>query len=112
MSAYTDFMEEQFFGEMARLRFEIDEEEEWLKKYVTARRAYPLWKTKLGGEIRLEDMTDSHIENALRLVLERDSENGWVKAFQQEKTYRELINKLPEKKEELRSLQETADIVF
>lgn len=109
MSDYTDYMETQFFGELASTTMDIDDMQRWINTYLHQRENYPSWITKDGKEIKVGDITDSHIENLLNFV---PSDSTWHKMFEYEKKYRKLKDELIELKNKESYYREVANLVF
>lgn len=109
MSDYTDYMETQFFGELASTTMGIDDMERWINTYLHQRGNYPSWTTKDGKEIKVGDITDSHLENLLNFV---PSDCTWHKAFEYEKKYRKMKNELTELRNKESYYREVANLVF
>lgn len=103
---------DRFFGEMASMRIDIQEYEDWCRKYESFRYNYPQWTMKSGEKISIWDMNDNHLINTINLLQRKDSENTWLKVLNQEKTYRELLSKIKVLKEDLFKMEEISDLVF
>ena len=103
---------DRFFGEIASVRMDIQEYEDWCKKYENFRYHYPQWTMKSGEKISIWNMNDDHLINTINLIQRKDSGNTWLKVLNQEKTYRELLSKIKILKEELAKMEEVSDLVF
>ena len=110
MSEYTDYMEWCFFNHAANVREEAFDTEKWINDYFSKRKDYPKWRTRDGQEIKVEDVTDSHLENLLRFL--KDKDETWYQVFTCEKRYRELVKKLPRLKKENKECEKIIDLVF
>lgn len=106
--AQLDYDKQRFYDHMVNVRWTIEDYEEWCKKYLKARKSYPAWKTKAGELIKIENITDSHLENLIPFVLKADPNNQthWFDAFKREKYYRQLCKELKHLKAELNYLQD------
>ena len=100
----------KFFGSITSLRMDINDLEDWCNKYKSFN--YPAWTTKGGNKIKLGEMSDSHLENTIKLVSRKDPTNTWLKVLNQEKLYREYTKKLPKLKQELTRLEEISDMIY
>lgn len=109
MSDYTDYMEEQFFGHVADVRMRIDSKETWIKDYTSKRESYPCWTTRDGQQIKVENVTDSHLENLLNFLPEK---NVWHRIFECEKLYRKFKKEISELKKESKHLDDIINKVF
>lgn len=103
---------DRFFGEMASMRIDIQEYEDWCRKYESFRHNYPQWITKSGTGISIWNMDDNHLNNTINLIQKKDSDNTWLKVLNQERTYRELLVKIKTLKEELAKMEEISNVVF
>jgi len=110
--AGIDFETAGFFGEMASMRMDIQEYEDWCRKYESFRHNYPQWITKSGTGISICDMDDNHLNNTINLIHRKDSDNTWLKVLNQEKTYRSLKKEIVSLKNSLVKYEEIADKVF
>ena len=109
MSA-IDYETEQFFSEIASLRIDIQDFEEWCRKYKGFK--YPAWTMKNGKQISLSDMTDMHLKNTISMIEKKNPDNGWIKILKQEKRYREIRLILNDLNKRLDYLEKVSDNVF
>lgn len=109
MSNYTDYMEEMFFNRVMEVRETINDYEKWIEDYLEKRKKYPEWVTRDGKHIPVGEVTDSHLENLLNFLPEN---TAWHKAFEYEKTYRRLKEKLISLKKEDIENEKTIDLVY
>ena len=93
MSDFTDYMEQMFFSEATNIRERIYESKRWINDYLYKRKSYPEWVTRDGVSIKVEDITDQHLNNLINFLPKR---NIWYQVFICEKKYRELNKKMPE----------------
>lgn len=105
--AQLDYDEQRFYDHIIAIRCAIEDYEAWCKKYLEQREFYPTWKTKEGRELKIQDITDSHLENLIPFVLKRDPNNQthWFDAFKREKYYRQLCKEIKDLKAEYKYMQ-------
>lgn len=105
--AQLDYDEQRFNDHMVNVQLNIEYYGKWCKKYLEERKSYPLWKTKEGKEIKIEDITDSHLENLIPFVLKKDPKNQthWFDALERERYYRRLCKELRQLNAEYRYMQ-------
>lgn len=98
MSDYTDYQEQVFFSEVAETHLELDELTHWKEHYESKRDKYPPWITSSGQQIKVKDITNSHLENLLKFVKKKDpnNETKWYSVFKAEKFYRKIDARLAE----------------
>lgn len=55
-----------------------------------------VWTMKDGQTIRLDQMSDRHIQNCIRMLNDRDGEipELWVKRFQKELDFRDYVRRI------------------
>ena len=109
MSDYTDFVEaccRSPFTEYAEAQLELDELRQWKQKYESHRDKYPPWVTKAGEQIKVKDLTDSHIEALIDFIPTKDPKNEtkWIDVIKSEKQYRTIDAKIFRLEEEVRQL--------
>lgn len=103
---------DRFFGELASLRFDLDEFEEWCEKYEKFRYEYPKWTTKGGTKISIYKMTNEHLANTIALLKLRDSNSTWLKVLNQEQTYRNLQKRIEEYRCKINQMEDVMSVVF
>ena len=111
MSDYTDFVEtycRSSFTEYAEAQLELDELKQWKQKYESNRDKYPPWVTKTGEQIKVRDLTDSHIEALLNFIPKKDPKNEtkWLDVIKSEKYYRTIDAKILRLEEEVKQLSD------
>ena len=114
MSDYTDFAEaccRSPFTEYAETQLELDELRQWKQKYESHRDKYPPWVTKAGEQIKVKDLTDSHIEALIDFIPTKDPNNKtkWINVIKSEKQYRTINAKISRLEEEIRQLTNAID---
>lgn len=114
MSDYTDFAEtycRSSFTEYAEAQLELDELRQWKEKYERNQDKYPPWVTKAGEQIKVKDLTDSHIEALLNFIPKKDPKNEtkWLDVIKSEKQYRTIYRKISRLEEEVRKLSDEID---
>lgn len=103
---------DRFFGEIASIRMDISDYQNWCNEYQKFRNNYPAWTTKDGNKVHIYNMTDSHLSNTIAFVEKKDPEAIWLQILKQEQTYRKLLKKISSLKEELYVLEGICDKVF
>lgn len=111
MSDYTDFLEaccRSPFSEYAEAQLELEELRRWKQKYERNRYKYPPWVTKTGEQIKVKDLTDSHIEALLNFIPKKDPKNEtkWIEVIKSEKQYRTIGMKIFRLEEEIKQLSD------
>lgn len=105
-----DWETDKFFSQMASIRMDINDYENWCNTYESFH--YPEWTMKNGKTIPLKNMSDEHLENTINLIERKDKTNSWLQILKQEKTYRKNKKKIIELKQELKSFEEIADEIY
>lgn len=107
-----DYEIAHFFDNMMCLRWDIEDDEKWMKDYEAKRPNYPAWETKDGQHLWIYEIEDSHLDNLIPFMEKQDPENKthWIDVFRAEKKYRWLKKKLPSKKAELLYMEMVADV--
>lgn len=111
MSDYTDFAEtfcRSSFTEYAEAQLELTELKQWKHKYERNRDKYPPWVTKAGEQIKVKNLTDSHIEALLNFIPKKDpnNETRWIDIIKSEKQYRTIGMKIFRLEEEIKQLSD------
>lgn len=109
MSDFTDYMEDSALYRGIKIRDQIHNIEKWISSYEKARESYPMWITKKGKHIKIENISQNHLNNLLVFV---EPDSGWFEAFQQENTYRKLKVQLRQLKKELEEFETTIEQVY
>lgn len=109
MSDYTDYMENSALYQGIKIRDQIHNIEKWMTSYEQARKSYPMWITKQGKHILIENISQNHLNNLLVFV---EPNSGWFEAFKQESTYRKLKVQLEQLKKELEEFEHTIEQVY
>lgn len=114
MSDYTDFEEtycRSSFTEYAEAQLELEELRQWKQKYESHRDKYPPWITKAGEQIKVKNLTDSHIEALLNFIPKKDPKNEtkWIDVIKSEKQYRTINAKISRLEEEVKQLSNEID---
>lgn len=109
MSDFTDYMEDHALYQGIKIRDQIHNIEEWMASYEQARKSYPMWITKQGKHIKIENISQNHLNNLLSFV---EPDSGWFEAFKQESTYRKLKVQLEQLKKELEEFEHTIEQVY
>ena len=101
----------RFCDKQASLRWDIEDDERWMKTYESWRQYFPAWETKDGQQMKVYEIDDTHLDNLILFIKKRDPKNvtNWVDMFKAEKRYRELKKLMQSKKAELREMEETDD---
>ena len=99
-----------FFGEIASIRMDVQRYTEWCRAYEDF--VYPKWTTKSGEKIALSDMSDTHLENTISLLYNKDPNNGWLIIMENEKKYRRIKKKLVNLRKKLSEMEDIADKIF
>lgn len=108
--AATDNILNDFYDRMASLSIGITHIEGWIRDYENKRKHYPDWVTREGVSIKLQDISDSHLENLIPFMKKKDPTNGWLQAFEYEKRYRKLVKKLNLMKLEYKEMGHISDM--
>lgn len=105
--AQLDYDEQRFYDHRINIRWTIEDYEEWCKEYLEQRKSYPMWKTKEGRELKIQDITDNHLENLIPFVLKKDPKNQthWIDVFRAERNYRQLCKEIKDLKAEYECMQ-------
>lgn len=98
MSEYTDYMENMFYTRVVNVRHQIDSYEKFITEYTSKRDKYPSWITRDRQVIKIQDITDSHLNNLINYL--KYSESPWYDIFICEKKYRNILKELPLLKKE------------
>lgn len=109
MSDFTDYMEDHALYQGIKIRDQIHSIEKWMTSYEEARKSYPMWITKKGKHIKIENLSQNHLNNLLVFV---EPDSGWFEAFEQESTYRRLKVQLEQLKKELEIFEKTIEQIY
>lgn len=93
---------DNFYGSMSSLLFEIETYEKFIREFEKYRSIK--WKTKVGKEIKISDLTNSHLDNIINFINNKSPE--WIKILNYEKQYRKYKKKLPSLIEEYNYYQD------
>ena len=110
--AAIDLETDGFFGSMANMRLDLEDYQKWCQKYESFRDKY-VWETRDGTKIPISQMSDTHIQNSINYCKKREGwRPGWIKALNQEQTYRGLKKKIQTIQEQLSKMEDVMDKVF
>ena len=105
--AQLDYDEQRFYDHIVNIRWTIQDYENLCNDYLEQRKHYPMWKTKDGIKIKIQDITDNHLENLISFILKKDPKNQthWIDVFKREKYYRQLCKEIKDLKAEYKYMQ-------
>ena len=110
--AAIDWEIDRFFGSMLNMRLDLEDYQKWCRKYESFREEY-IWETRDGTKIPVSRMSDTHIQNSINYCKKRKGwRTGWIKALNQEQTYRELKKKIQTIQEQLSETEDVVNKVF
>jgi hypothetical protein len=93
---------DKFCGDIGSLLFKIDDYERFIREFEKYRSIK--WKTRVRKEIKISDLTNSHLDNIINFINNKSPE--WIKIFNYEKQYREYKKELPSLIEEYNYYQD------
>lgn len=95
---------ESFFTEYIE---DLNQKSFW-EKYQYSHDRYLVWECKNGDKVKLKDMTDSHLNNAIR-YLERkgNAHETFIRILKREKRYREDYPKILRRLSEFKRVRDT-----
>lgn len=100
-------LDTQFFGKLAELYFTKETYDAYIKSNI--RNTYE-WITKEGIHIKLCLITDSHLNNIIKMVEKKKNEyQTLLRILKLEKSYREHYNEIVKL---IKEYHEIADIIF
>lgn len=101
--------EDRFFFGLFKLRDKISSIEEWMSDYRRQRESYPEWETRNGDKIKVENLTDRHLDNLIKFV---KPNTGWDIALAQEHKYRQYRFELQKLEKDLSEAESLADVIY
>lgn len=109
MSDFTDYMETHALYRGIEIRDQIHNITRWMDRYESARNTYPMWITRDGKHIKVENLSQNHLNNLLSFV---PADNGWHHIFECEAEYRKLKVQLEQLKKELEEFESMIEQVY